>query len=237
MIHALLKRCIAASAIVFLAWMPIAQAQDTNAEWEGLYAGGIIGIAWSSFDITAGNQAMTHNATSVTGGGFLGFNTLLTENILAGIESDIVFSDLSGNFSFASHRASWVGRLGLLVRPNALLYGLAGITSGNFTTEVTTQGTVASMTTFIEIDDEGVIPIVTTITTPGIRVEESKRLWGFTVGGGIEKDVNLFAQPIRLGLEYRYSNFNEWDLVVAGQLFEIDPEIHEMRFRAVFPLN
>ncbi len=233
----LLKRCTTAAAIAFLAWIPIAQAQDVNAEWEGLYAGGIIGVAWSSFDITAGNQGMTHNATSVAGGGFIGFNMLLTESILAGIESDIVFSDLSGNFSFASHRASWVGRLGVLVGPQALLYGVAGITSGNFTTEVTTQGTVASMTTFIEIDDEGTIPIVTTITTPGIRVEESKRLWGFTVGGGVETDVNIFAQPIRLGLEYRYSDFNEWDLVVAGQLFEIDPEIHELRFRAVFPLN
>lgn len=237
MTHAFLKRCIAALAITFLAWMPIAHAQDIGSQWEGLYAGGIVGIAWSSFDITAGNQAMTHNTTSVVGGGFTGYNILLTENILAGIESDIVFSDLSGNFSFASHRASWVGRLGVLVSPNALLYGLAGITSGNFTAEVTTQGTVASMTTFIEIDDEGVIPIVTTIATPGIQVEESKRLWGFTVGGGIEKDVNLFAQPIRIGVEYRYSDFNEWDLVVAGQLFEIDPEIHELRFRAVVPFN
>lgn len=230
---------LAAIFVSALASVQSVQAQESVpiSDWEGLYAGGILGVSWTSFDVTSMNQTMTDSSTSVMGGGFLGFNTLLTETILAGVESDIVFSDIGGNFSFSSHRASWVGRLGVLVSPNALLYGLAGLASGNFKAEVTTAGTLANVTTFIEIEDEGVVPVVSTIGVPGVRVEESKRLWGFTVGGGIETEVNIFAQAMRIGAEYRYSNYNEWDLVVAGHLFEIEPEIHELRFRAVIPIN
>lgn len=230
---------LAAIVIGVFALVPRAGAQDAVpiSEWEGLYSGGILGIAWSSFDVTSMNQTMTDSSTSVMGGGFLGFNTLLTETILAGVESDIVFSDIGGNFSFSSHRASWVGRLGVLVSPSSLIYGLAGLASGNFTAKVTTAGTLTNVTTFIEIEDEGVVPVVSTIGVPGVNVEESKRLWGFTVGGGIETEVNIFDQAMRIGAEYRYSNYNEWDLVVAGHLFEIDPEIHELRFRAVIPIN
>ena len=86
-----------------------------------------------------------------------------------------------------------------------------------------------------DFDNDEVLQVVaTTITT---NTNRNKRLWGFTLGAGFEREGTLRGRDIRWGMEYRFTDFQDWTFNVAGQSFSIDPEVHELRFRLVVPFQ
>ncbi len=209
-----------------------ANAQQPLPDWEGWYAGGLLGYAWTHVNIAMPPVSSSDTYEGVTGGIMGGFNAQLSDTTIVGFEADITFADLMGGMSLARHKVSLVGRVGYLPTPTLLLFAVAGIAGGQYEAKVSATGT--SITFVFDDESETLIPVATTTTQP---VERDKRLWGFTVGGGFETELNGFSFPARLGLEYRYTDFETWNFVALGQAFSIDPQVHEIRARFIVPIN
>lgn len=205
-----------------------ARAQETGARWDGWYAGAVVGVAWTDVDLAVGSAISSDSYSSIVGGATGGFN-VVNGNILTGIEADITFADLTSGMSLARHKVSLVGRGGILITSTTLLFAVAGVAGGQYEAEVTT--TTTTMT--IGFDEEET-PIVITSTTTG-RTEADKRLWDYTLGAGIETEMNGFAVPVRIGIEYRYTDFEGWNFLASGQAISIDPTVQEVSARLVFP--
>ena len=94
--------------------------------WQGLYGGVHLGWGWSG------------DADGVVGGGQLGYNWQ-SRQFVYGLEADISAADIGISEAFvvpgavlsASASIDWLatfrGRLGVLVQPNLLVYGTAGL--------------------------------------------------------------------------------------------------------------
>jgi outer membrane immunogenic protein len=94
--------------------------------WQGTYAGVNLGWGWSG------------DASGVVGGGQIGYNWQ-SRQFVYGIEADISAADIGisetvvvpGAVLSASASIDWIttlrGRFGMLVKPNLLLYGTAGL--------------------------------------------------------------------------------------------------------------
>lgn len=207
-----------------------AHAQEPASPWEGWYAGGIAGYAWTDVDITMSATASSRQYNGIAGGALAGYNFSITDMIIGGFETDITFADLAGDMSLARHKASFLGRLGVLVTPSTLVFAVGGLAGGQYEAEVTATGTTMTLS----FDDE-VQQVITTTVTAGRKLD--KRLWGYTLGGGFETQVTAFAMPALFGVEYRYTNFEQWNFSVIGQGFSIDPEVQEVRVRFSVPIN
>jgi len=207
-----------------------AYAQEQTPSWQGWYVGGIVGGAWTDVDIAIPPSTFSERYNGIAGGALAGYNFSITDTIIAGLETDITFADLVSDISLARHKVSFLGRLGVLVRPSTLVFAVGGLAGGQYEAEVTATGTTMTL----NFDDE-VQQVVTTTVTTGRKLD--KRLWGYTLGGGFEREVTAFARPVRFGMEYRYTNFEQWNFSVAGQGFSIDPEVQEVRFRFSVPIN
>ena len=112
-----------------------------------------------------------------------------------------------------------------------LFFAVAGLSGGQYRAEVTATST----TTTVRFDDDEVEQTVT--TTVSSSSNRNKRLWGYTIGAGFEREGTIRNRDIRWGMEYRFTDFQDWDFTVAGQAFNIDPEVHELRFRFVVPFQ
>lgn len=213
-----------------LAASPVA-AQQNQPGWQGWYAAALLGYAWTdiAFAIPPNNFSETLNG--FTGGVAGGANAHVSEDVIIGFEADITFGDVMDDMSLARHKVSLVGRLGVLVTPSTLVFGVAGLAGGQYEAKVAVTTTSS---TIVFVDEE--IPVTITTTTTG-NAERDKRLWGYTLGGGFETEITAFAVPARLGLEYRYTDFREWDFVALGQAFSIDPDVQEVRARLIVPIN
>jgi outer membrane immunogenic protein len=98
--------------------------------WQGFYGGATIGWGWSG------------DANGVVGGGQLGYNWQ-SQQFVFGVEGDISAADIGVSESVvvpgavlnASASIDWLatirGRVGVLVQPNLLLYGTAGLSIVN----------------------------------------------------------------------------------------------------------
>src|SRR6516162_1935705 len=98
--------------------------------WQGLYGGVHLGWGWSG------------DASGVVGGGQLGYNWQ-SQQFIFGVEGDISAADIGvsetvvvpGAVLNASASIDWLatlrGRAGVLVQPNLLLYGTAGLSVVN----------------------------------------------------------------------------------------------------------
>ncbi len=210
------------------------KAQVLPTQWQGWYAGGILGFAWTDVDLGIASEKSSDSYNSVTGGVLGGYNFQLSDTIIFGLESDITFADLSGSVSLARHKVSFLGRIGALVTPTTLMFVSTGLAGGQYEAEVTV--TDSNTVTMVVGEGEGRQQTTTTTTTTG-RAERDKRLWGLTIGGGFETELNVFAFPVRWGLEYRYTDFEKWNFTALGQSFSIEPEVQEVRVRFVVPLN
>lgn len=208
---------------------PPALSQNAPPQWAGWYGGALLGISWTNVELAMPSSGMSDTYTGIVGGLAAGNNFFVSDKHLIGFETDIVLNDVTGDISLSRHRASLVGRVGRFVSPSTLLFAVAGLTGGQYRAEVTATSTT---TMVIDFDDEIQQTVTTTTTTSSNR---NKRLWGFTVGAGFETTGQLAGQPIRWGAEYRFSDFEDWNFTVAGQSFNIDPQVHDLRFRVVLP--
>jgi opacity protein-like surface antigen len=148
----------------------------------------------------------------------------VTDRHLVGLEADLTFNDITGNIAMARHKASLLGRIGRFHSPSMLFFAVAGLSGGQYKAKVTT--------TSVTFDQQSESTI--TVTTGSNR---NKRLWGYTIGAGFEREGVIRNRDIRWGMEYRFTDFQDWDFTVAGQAFNIDPEVHELRFRFVVPFQ
>jgi opacity protein-like surface antigen len=211
---------------------PAAQAvaQGATDHWLGWYAGGALGISWTDVDIAIPPSTFSETYEGFTGGIVAGHNSYVTDRYLVGLEADLTFNDVMGGIALARHKVSLLGRIGRFRTPSMLFFAVAGVSGGQYKAKVTASNTVLTM----NFDDEVPVVVATTTTTNSTR---NKRLLGFTVGAGFEREGAIRGREIRWGMEYRFTDFQEWKFNVGGQAFNIDPEVHEMRFRIVVPFQ
>lgn len=132
----------------------------------------------------------------------IGYDRLLTDRLLIGAFADFdFFHDNELKFSDSSRKGSlngsvdrenmWTigGRLGYLVTPRVLVYGLAGYSQLNL------DG---------ELDAKFSDPLGGPHST-NANVSINERVDGWTVGGGVEAKLE---KRLSLKLEYRYSHFD-----------------------------
>ncbi len=203
-----------------------AVAQGATDHWLGWYAGGTLGISWTDVDIAIPPSKTSETYEGFTGGIVAGNNFYVTDRHLVGLEADLTFNDVMGGIALARHKASLLARVGRFRSPSMLFFAVAGLAGGQYKAKVTT--------TTITFDNQFEVPVPITVTSSSKR---NKRLWGFTVGAGFEREGTLRGRDIRWGMEYRFTDFQDWNFTVAGQAFNIDPEVHEMRFRLVVPFQ
>lgn len=224
------SRCIVLLSALLLSGHAVL-AQGSTDHWLGWYGGGTVGIAWTDVDIHIPPDRFSDSYEGFTGGLIGGYNGYVTDRRLVGVEADITFSDVMGGFTLSRHKASLLARAGWFRSPSMLLFGVAGLAGGQYKAKVKTTAT----TTQVIFDDEEEFSLVTTTMTAGTT--RNKRLWGYTVGAGFEREGQLNGRDVRWGMEYRFTDFEDWNLMFQGQKFSFDPEVHELRFRLVVPLQ
>lgn len=118
--------------------------------WSGLYFGGHVGfgkvVSTEDFDpnhnpnIVPRDPQWTFGAEGSAGGAFLGYNHLISDNALVGVEVEGNLSSMTSLIrpsAFGDHfRHPWSiaarSRLGFLPTPNTLLYASLGLAAGRF---------------------------------------------------------------------------------------------------------
>ena len=153
--------------------------------WQGLYAGAHLGWGWSG------------DASGVVGGGQLGYNWQ-SQQFIFGVEGDISAADIGvsetvvvpGAVLNASASIDWLatlrGRAGVLVQPNLLLYGTAGLAVVN----AEAHGSVSA------------------VGLGTISASASDTETGFVYGAGVESKLSE-----RMSLRVEYLGFGNLDKV------------------------
>jgi outer membrane immunogenic protein len=186
--------------------------------WTGFYVGGSLGARWSNTDSTtisiggaapaapAGNPATsTYNSTAFRYGGYLGYNWQFAPKWVTGIEADFAAGNAeasvarlpgaaavnSGDQSVS--RQKWDAglrlRLGMLVRPDTLIYATGGAAWQRF--ESSSTCSTASCV---------VAPFVGTFDNATTRT-------GWSIGAGAEV---MIQKNWLVRAEYRYADFGTW---------------------------
>ena len=184
--------------------------------WSGFYAGGFVGGAhgvWTSDFFRNNNHG--HAAEGEDGleaGGFAGYNTYLTANIVYGAEADLGFTSAKStnniyddDTSLGAYNAfgSIRGRLGY-AKDRWLAYGTAGIAFANITNDI----------------QKGV--------NPGEQIVwEDQTRTGYAVGAGLE--YALTDHWIGRA-EYLYENFGTVTLYnTDGNQAVFNNQLHQLR--------
>jgi outer membrane immunogenic protein len=153
--------------------------------WQGLYGGVHLGWGWSG------------DASGVVGGGQLGYNWQ-SQQFIFGVEGDISAADIGvsetvvvpGAVLNASASIDWLatlrGRAGVLVQPNLLLYGTAGLSVVN----AEAHGSVSA------------------VGLGTISASASDTETGFVYGAGVESKLSE-----RMSLRVEYLGFGNLDKV------------------------
>lgn len=157
------------------------------------------GCSYPKHDYLSGG--MNDDAWKVFGTLQVGYDRLIGDRFLIGAFADYDFypngdesssgSTKHGSLSGEIQRAgAWTvgGRLGYLVTPRLLVYGLGGFSRMNQNGEVTA-----------EFDN---FKLPTSVTL------KAGDLDGWTVGGGIETKLDRIDKRLSLKVEYRYSQFD-----------------------------
>ncbi len=179
--------------------------------WSGIYAGVDGGIGWgdaswgfpvSQFFATAAGQGFSSGPTGGLLGGHIGINEQFG-SFVVGLEGAADWADLTQTqvgpvtptYPSDAYRTKFTdiesatGRLGYAAT-NWLFYGKAGVATANLDFNVLSGPPVA-----------------------GVTAQKSFRLWGPTVGAGVEY---MWTTNIVLGLEYDYSHFNRDAFTTTG---------------------
>jgi outer membrane immunogenic protein len=195
-----------------------AAAVEAPYTWTGFYAGvnGGFGGDKTTYPFTIGPVVGSADLTSsgFFAGGQVGYNWQFAPTWVAGVETDIQWSDIqskldaSANFGGLSLSAGTKldyfgtvrGRVGYLVTPAALLYATGGWAYGQTTTSLNaTAGAVA------------------------INYSSSHNKSGWTGGGGLEYRLNNWAS---VKTEYLYMDLGT-DNITSGRLLGFAASIDE----------
>ncbi|MCC5993113.1 MAG: porin family protein [Rhodobacteraceae bacterium] len=207
-----------------------APAPVSGFNWEGFYAGASLGygstnydpsINWSDPSIPA---ALGIDLPDLGGRGGLGslqagYNFMLSDNMVAGIQLDGTFSAINNttglNLMLGPNEIDFeyriaprtmytiAGRLGYLTNPDTMVYGLLGYTRANF------RGSWDLLAT------DG----VDTFTADG---SYSFALNGAAIGMGIETRL---SNNMTLGLEYRYNHMQRYSFIDQDGVFTPDDNL------------
>ncbi|MBN8981505.1 MAG: porin family protein [Rhizobiales bacterium] len=160
---------------------PVAAGPTYN--WAGLYIGVQGGYAWQN-DAAAAAVGAFGNMKGGFGGGTVGYNLMVTPNMLLGIEGEAAAANIKQTAVFPP--VTWVdttrafgsitGRVGYVAGP-VLIYGKGGVDFAN--------NKMAA-------------------TTAGATVTDAQTHVGWTGGGGVEY---MFAPSWSLKGEYLYAQF------------------------------
>ena len=166
--------------------------------WQGLYGGVHLGWGWSG------------DADGVVGGGQVGYNWQ-SRQFVYGLEADISAADIGISEAFvvpgavlsASASIDWLatfrGRLGVLVQPNLLVYGTAGLA-------------------VVHAQAHG---SVTTFGFGQISASASDTGTGLVYGIGVE---SMWTERMSVRLEYLgFSELGDFGIVRAGLNFKLGP--------------
>ena len=169
---------MAADLMVPAAPAPAVVAPSTN--WDGAYIGATLGYGWGFADHTSGPGTNDISTSGLFVGGQVGYNFSLSDNIVAGIQGDLNWSNEQGSipaFGTTTQRINWdgavMGRLGMSF-DTILPYVEAGVAFANATRS-----------------NSG--PTSTTNTQTG-----------WAVGAGVEF---MLADNLSANAEYRYSDY------------------------------
>lgn len=153
---------------------PIAVAPAAT-DWDGPYLGVSLGYGWGTADDTTAVDSASLQGWTV--GGQIGYNFHLSDNVVAGVEGDLNWSNESGDYAAVpanSFRKNWDGsvrgRLGLDL-DGILPYVEAGVAFAN-----ATQDPAGDNATYT----------------------------GWTAGGGLEFKL---ADQVSANVEYRYTDY------------------------------
>lgn len=213
-----LKHYLLASTICVLPFaasaadMPVkapyrAVAVEAPYTWTGFYAGVNGGFGGDKvtypFAILGAPGSADLTSSGFFAGGQVGYNWQFAPTWVAGVETDIQWSDIQskldaslGGFSLsAGTKLDYFGtvraRVGYLVTPAALLYATGGWAYGQTTTSLT------------------VAPF-------GIAFSESNNKSGWAGGGGLEYRLNNWAS---VKTEYLYMDLGTDNIATAGRAF------------------
>jgi outer membrane immunogenic protein len=169
--------------------------------WQGIYAGVNLGWGWSG------------DADGVVGGGQIGYNWQ-SRQFVYGIEADISAADIGISETFvvpgavlsASASIDWIttmrGRFGMLLKPNLLVYGTAGLA-------IVHAGATGSVNTF---------------GLGQMSVHESSTGTGLVYGIGVE---HMLTERMSARLEYlgfsQPDRIGDFGVVRAGLNFKFGP--------------
>ena len=200
-----------------LAALTVAGVTDASAQgrtiWEGFHVGGHIGGSDTDFGISQTNPASglvtTDDDADGVAGGIVYGNSWQFNNLVLGTDGAITFTDADTGLNTAANGLSataeieWASetraRAGILVNPNLLLYGTAGIA-------------------FATVEVSG------TLIANG---NDDERIFGAVYGGGIETTLGsrVFARVEYLHYDYDEEKFGE----VGGGTFDVDMDADVVR--------
>lgn len=174
---------------------------------------GFLGTVEAGYDHQFGNMV----AGVAANYDFAGRTRLFADSYWDDTDGTCIEDDFGCSYTYKSHELtfgnSWAvtARLGVLVQPTTLLYGLAGYTQANI-----------SAVGESDIDDD----YFTTISESGWRP-------GFVVGAGAE---TMLTENVSLKGEYRYARYHGFDGFTGPgggdyyQLMEVsNPTVHSVR--------
>ena len=200
--------------------------------WGGLYGGASLGYGSTNYNptldinvgmINLGLQMPDLGGRGALGGLQLGYNFMLSDNMVAGIQLDGVMTGINNTTAFnvgvgpfgvnaeynlaPRSMITLAGRLGFLPTPDTMVYGLLGYTHANY------RGAL----------NVSVTPV------PGTIVDESYTFNrnGVAVGLGIETRI---GSNTTLGLEYRYNHMQRYSFIEGPPVdLGFDPSVQTVR--------
>ncbi|BCP52798.1 porin [Kaistia sp. 32K] len=177
--------------------------------WTGFYAGVHAGYGWATFDTEMTDiygEGKGNKPDGFLGGGQLGYNYQLANNVVLGIEADAAFADLKDSGALRISGGGQYFEIGTRSEITALgtVRGRAGYAVDRFLPYVTGGFAWANAKSEVYISSN--IP-----NAPNLVSGDSQIFTGWTVGAGLEYAVthNLTAK-----LEYLYADLGSKDFTV-----------------------
>ena len=195
-----------------------AAAAEPIAEWSGWYAGGSFGYLQGS---AATAPSGSTSFGSVIGGLDVGYNTIIRNSVLFGIEADITFPNSADNADQLWSRLSPTGETVAKLDYVATLRPRVGYFFGN-TLLYGTGGLALSSIHVVQSD-----AILGELRSPTL-------LLGWAAGAGIEFPVDT---NWRTRLEYMYTSFGQKSVVFPNGTFDANYNAHTIKLGLNRSLN
>jgi outer membrane immunogenic protein len=205
---------------------PPAPVLDEDTLWDRFYAGAFVGYGFGTADITTDVPSLLEQSFDISGamlGLTVGRNFLLGENddqtpeddrrLLLGLEADIAWAGMNGNVVGSpdpSYQEAGIDAIGTL-------RGRIGVIVGEErkTLAYLTGGAAAA---------HGYAVLQATGGSP--RLTASDWMYGYTVGGGVERFVN---DDVTVKLEYLYTDLATQIPIDAGGAGGVNTVFHDIR--------